>query len=533
MLQLRDCSFYFGSDRIWENLSFTINPGEVYSIVGKNGCGKSSLLKILTKEYDLANGSIVFTRPISIGYLPQETSTEGLYQTVDQFLFRTFPALYHVREQLKQDSSAATLWYKYEELGGFQLEEEIDQYTKRLSFSPDWLQLSLEALSGGERRFVHLFRLLLQKYDLLLLDEPTNDLDLARIQFLELEIQHQKAKGNAFLIVSHDRIFMDRVTDKILRFHHQSADVVHGNYSFLTEQEAQERLQTKREIEVIEKTIAKRKKDVQNKTNWAKQSRKKNKIMRARIGKKSWGKDWGQAKLESKKSSAIQKWKEEIDRLQQAKPVLETICSIKFPAYKVANRRVISLEDAEITLGSKCLFRDTNFSLHTKDRVVLIGANGTGKTTLIRTCLGMIPIQTDKISIHQTVSVFYIPQQVRDLFSGDTLLSHFPGFLEIETIRNYLSANGIPGERHFDPPSKFSPGELMKAALIKAVLLQSEFLYMDEPTNHIDIPTIEMLESALHYFPGGYLIATHDRYIIQQLGQTIYMIEDTHLQKIK
>jgi len=255
--------------------------------------------------------------------------------------------------------------------------------------------------------------------------------------------------------------------------------------------------------------------------------------MRARIGKKSWGKDWGQAKLETKKSAAIQKWKEEIDRLQQAKPVLETICSIKFPSYKVANRRVVSLEDGGLTLGSKCLLEETNLMVHTKDRIVLLGANGTGKTTLIRTCLGLIPVQIGTIHIHPSVSVFYIPQQVRDLFHGETLLSHFPGYLEVENVRNYLSANGIPGDRHFDAPDQFSPGELMKAAFIKAVLLQSEFLYMDEPTNHIDIPTIEMLESALHFFPGGYLIATHDRYFIQNLGDTVYMIEDQHLERIK
>lgn len=533
MLQMREGSFWFGSNLIWENLSFTINAGEVYSIVGKNGCGKSSLLKIITNEYELTSGTLVFSKPATIGYLSQETLTGDLKLSVDQYLFSAYPALFCIKEKLKQDTSLVNLWNEYEELGGFALETSIERYSKQLSFSSEWLNLPLASLSGGERRFIHIIRLLLQNHDLLLLDEPTNDLDLARIQFLETEIQHQKTQGKSFIIVSHDRVFMNRITDKILRFHHYSADVIHGNYQTMVEQEKAEQLLTKREVEVIEKTIAKRKKDVQNKANWANQVTKQNKIMRARVGKKAWGKDWGQAKLQSKKSAAIQKWKDEIDRLQRVKPVLETICSIKFPAYEVANRRVVHLEEVHIAMGAKSLVEKGNLTIQTKDRIVLIGANGTGKTTLIRACCGEVPTQSGKITIHPSVSVFYIPQQIREMFQEDTLLSHFPGFLEIETVRNYLSANGIPGERHFDPPSKFSPGELMKAAFIKAVLLKSEFLYLDEPTNHVDVPTIEMLESALHFFPGGYLIATHDRYFIQQLGKTVYMIEEKHLEKIK
>jgi len=518
LIHVQNISIEFGSYIVWKNISFTLNYGEVLSIVGKNGCGKSTLLKALSGREQIFNGLITHTKPIQIGYLTQESESMELNETVFDFLMNAKPFLKTCKQDLELDPSRLDLWNLYQEKGGFAFEQKIEQYRTGFSFPDDFLSLRIHMLSGGERRLLYIIRLFLQDNDLYLLDEPTNDLDLAKIQFLETEIIRKKNHKKGFIVVSHDRYFLNRITDRILRFHHGTADIIMGNYNSLSEQEVSEEANTKRQVEVIEKSIKKRKRESTLKTQWTQQFKKQRKLFRIKNGTSGIEKDYGQKELERHKTQAIRRVEKEMVELQKTKPVLEIVSSIQFPAYLVSNKTLVSLENASLFCGQKELLHSISLSITTKDRLILMGDNGSGKTTLIQALLGNHPLTDGSRKYNQNSIFFYIPQEIRKLFPEGNLLSHFPYPFDEETVRNYLSANGISGERHFDPVLLFSPGELMKAAFMKAVLLHSDFLFLDEPTNHLDIPTILELENALQKFPGGYLIATHDRLLIQALG---------------
>ena len=249
LIHVQNLSVEFGSHKIWENVSFVLNNGEVLSIVGKNGCGKSTLLEVLSGYEQISSGLIIHTKPIQIGYLTQEPESMEYNETVLDFLMTANPFLKKCKQDLDQDPSRLDLWNLYQEKGGFSLEQKIEQYRMGFSFPDDFLTLRIHKLSGGERRLLCIIRLFLHDYDLYLLDEPTNDLDLARIQFLETEIIRKKSHKKGFIVVSHDRYFLNRITDRILRFHHGTADVVIGNYNSLIELETSEEACTKRQVE--------------------------------------------------------------------------------------------------------------------------------------------------------------------------------------------------------------------------------------------------------------------------------------------
>jgi len=529
MIHVQNLSFNLGSRSIWENVSFIISSGEILSIVGKNGCGKSTLLKVLSNHEQASGGLITHTQSIRIGYLAQETEQQERDVNVFAYLINANPSLRELKHKLDQNPSLIELWNQYQEKGGFELEQKIEQYRKGFSFPDNFLALSIHHLSGGERRLISIFQLFLNDYDLYLLDEPTNDLDLAKIQFLETEIIRQKGCKKSFLIVSHDRFFLNQITDRILRFHHGSTDIVIGNYNNLIEQEAMEEACSKRQVEVIEKSIDKRKRELALKTQWTQQFKKQRKLFRMKNGTSGIEKDYGQKDLERHKTQACKRVGKEIEELKQIKPVMEIASSIRFPGYIVPNKNIVTLENASLFRGQKKLLHSVFLSITTRDRLILMGENGSGKTTLIQALLGNHPLKEGIRKVNPCSLFFYIPQEIRKLFLKGSLLSHFPYPFDLETVRNYLSANGIPGERHFDSVTLFSPGELMKAAFMKAVLLHTDFLFLDEPTNHLDIPTIIALEKALLEFPGGYLIATHDRSLIQTLGKQKLIIEQKTL----
>jgi len=513
ILQINQLTKYFGADLILSNIKLEVQSKDRIALVGRNGAGKSTLLKIISNQLSYDSGDIIKPKDVTIGYLAQDTGLQTERSIWDEML-TVFSGLKEMENQMRtleakmgdpayfEDGPLyARILKEYDEIqeafkqkGGFQYEADIRSVLHGLRFSEFDYQTPIETLSGGQRTRLALAKLLLTKPDLLILDEPTNHLDIDTLSWLEGYLQ---GYPGALLIVSHDRYFLDKVVTTVYEISRKQSAKFLGNYSAYLAQKAE---QYERDMKMFEKQqdeIAKLQDFVQR--NLARASTTK----RAQSRRKQLDK------------------MQVMDRPQGD----EKSASIMFDIDRQSGNDVLKANNLAVSYDRTPIFRHVDLSLSRGDSVALVGPNGIGKSTLLKTLVKQLEPLEGSFSFGANVSVSYYDQQQADLTSNKTVLAElwdeYPNKMEKE-IRTILGNFLFSGDDVLKPVSTLSGGEKARLALSKMMLQRSNVLILDEPTNHLDLDSKEILENALIDYPGTILFVSHDRYFINRLATKVY-----------
>ena len=504
----------FGFGNILDNISFDIKSGEIISIVGDNGSGKSTLLKLIAKEENPSSGIISIRKGASIGYLSQVADL-GLTIKVKDILYGSLKDIIEIKEKLdkyeekmldaddknleKIITKYSDLQEKYISLGGYEVDEKIGKIVNGFKIG-HLLDINYNHLSGGEKRIVSFASLMINNPDILLLDEPTNHLDIDTLEWLE---SYLKGYNGTVLIVSHDRYFLDNIAKKIILIENGSLEIFHTNYSgFLEENE----------------------KRVLNEFKEYKDQQKEIKAMKESIKKLREFGTLGDNERMFKRAKSIEKRLEKMEKLNRPKEKM--VIPLNFNSGSRSGKDVLTVKKLDIKFGDKIIFNHACANIYYKDRVCLIGKNGSGKSSFIKSIMS----NNDSIVLGTNIKIGYIPQEItfsKDERVYDLARRYFKG--EESHLRSALYKFMFMGENIFKKVSKLSGGEKVRLKLFCLMQDEVNFLILDEPTNHIDITTREILEDTLNEYDGTILFVSHDRYFINKVASKIVSIEDKKL----
>ncbi len=499
----------FGGTDVLLDASLTLQQRECIGLVGVNGCGKSTFLKILTGELQADGGSISMAKQLRIGYLAQQCpviSGQTVYQVMDA-VFEPVRAMEARLRTLEEQMAGADevqlarlgeqytrLNHAFEEAGGYDYRSRIQGVLKGLGFSEAMQQQDAALLSGGEQTRLYLARLLLSRPDLLLLDEPTNHLDLSALSWLE---NYLSDYPGSVIVVSHDRFFMDKVCDGIVEMAFGRTEQYPGNYSRYLDLRAERWLTRERAYDAQQKEIA----------------RQLEVIRRL----KSFNREKSIKRAESR-----EKMLDKITLLER--PEEEKQVFFTFTARQRTGDDVLSVRNLSKGFEGRELFEGLSFELRRGDRVALIGQNGIGKTTLFRLITGEMAPDSGAVIYGANVDIGYYDQHQRGLSPEKTILDEvwdtFPRMDQTQ-IRSALGQFLFSGEDVFAQIKTLSGGERGRVALTELMLRQDNLLLLDEPTNHLDMNSREVLESALDGFEGTILAISHDRYFINRFATRV------------
>ena len=508
-------SFEIGSN-ILDGLSFVINPGERVGILGPNGCGKTTLFRILTGTLDYDEGQISITPGKRIGLIsqipvfPEGWTTEDVLRSAQARLFRLSERMEELSLRMERDSSPALLQEydrvsdDYRRLGGYSMDSDRNRVANGLQIPASQREQLFDSLSGGEKTRVNLARLILEDTDILLLDEPTNHLDLRATEWLEDYILHFKG---TVLAISHDRYFLDRVAQRCIEISEGKAELYSGNYSFYV-QERQRRFEEK--LKQYEKDQA-----------------KIEQLQRAAEQMHLWA-FMGADKLH-KRAFSMEK---RIEKLQTSeKPREQKKLSVKFKEREFNGDEVLVCEGLEKSFGQKRLFSDLSLTVTGGERIALIGDNGTGKSTLLKLIMDQEVPDAGFLYHGPAVRSAYLPQIVQFSLDSrsalDTML--YDCRCQPQEARDRLAAFGFRGEDVFTPVGALSGGERSRLKLCMLMGSDINFLILDEPTNHLDIASREWMEDALSDYEQTLLFVSHDRYFIEKFATRIWALHDGEL----
>lgn len=495
-----------------DDLSFEIRTGECVGIMGRNGCGKTTLFRIITGEIPSDGGEVIIAPGRRIGLISQIPVYPAGY-TVENVLRSAYRDLYSLKQKMERmeyemtSSSDGYLLAEYDRLstayevrGGYEMDINVDKICNGLGIPVDMRIQLFSELSGGEKTRVNLARLLLEETDILLLDEPTNHLDIRSVEWLEAYIK--QFKGTT-LTISHDRYFLDRVVDRIIEISDGKADHYNGNYSFyLEEKQARFNLQLK-QYEQEQAKIKQLSFTVERMKGWGINNR-----------------------VLYRRAMSIQ---HRIDRMQKTeRPKTEKSLKARFGEKEFFGDMVFSVKDLAKRYGNKQLFSDVELQVEGGERIAIIGDNGTGKTTFLRCLLGEEPVDAGRIRFGPTVRFGYLPQVMhfehpeRTLY--DTML--YEKNCTPQAARDRLGAFLFSGEDVFKTVGTLSGGEQSRLRLCMLMDDKINLLILDEPTNHLDIASREWIECALDEYEGTLLFISHDRYFVDKFATRIWELED-------
>jgi ATP-binding cassette subfamily F protein 3 len=510
ILACQNISKSFGTDEILNNVSFHIEDYEKAAIVGINGAGKSTLLKIIMNEYSADSGEVIVAKGKTVGYLAQHMESDADHTIYEEILsskqdvidmesrLREYEAqMKHVEgEELERLlESYHRLQHEFERLDGYAYRSETVGILKGLGFLEEEFDKPMRALSGGQKTRVALAKLLVSKPDVILLDEPTNHLDIESITWLETFLLNYKG---AVVIVAHDRYFLDRVVSKVIELDAHKCTVFLGNYTEYAKQKAvlresrmREYLNQQQEIKHQEQVIEKL---------------------------KSFNREKSIKRAESR-----EKMLDKIERVE--KPTeLKSDMSLTLTPNIVSGNDVLSVTGLAKSYPPLQLFSGIDFEIKRGERVALIGANGTGKTTILKIITQMIEADAGEVRLGTNVNIGYYDQEHQVLHPEKTLFEEISDeypYLNNTKIRNVLAAFLFTDDDVFKRISDLSGGERGRVSLAKLMLSEANFLILDEPTNHLDIVSKEILESALVSYTGTVLFVSHDRYFINKTATRI------------
>lgn len=501
----------FGVNAVLRDVSLTVQQGDRIGLVGVNGCGKSTLMRILAGLDTQDGGEISLVRGLRVGYLAQQnmvTSGETVWNELQKVYEQVFAMEKKLRELEDEMAHAHTdaqrfaqlsadydrLTQRFEEADGYSWKSMVSGVLNGLGFKPAQYDQCVDSLSGGEQTRLCLARLLLQKPDLLLLDEPTNHLDMETLQWLE---NYLAAYKGSVLVISHDRYFLDHVCTGIVEILMGASEQYNGNYTRYIAQR-QERFESRmRAYEIQQKEI----------------ERQQAIIARYRMFNRE------------KSIRAAESREKALDRMEKLeKPVDERAIRFSFEARRRTGEDVLQLTEISKSFGEKHLFHDLTLRVRAGDRVALIGPNGVGKSTLIKIIVGEEQPDTGFIRYGSNVDIGYYDQHQSTLHADKTALDEiwdrFPQ-MEQSNVRGALGMFLFTGDDVFKPIHTLSGGEKGRVALTALMLRKDNLLLLDEPTNHLDMDSREVLEDALTDFGGTIITVSHDRYFINRIANRI------------
>ena len=509
ILNVQQLKKEFGDDILFEDVSFSLNDNDRLALIGPNGNGKSTLIKIILNEVDKTSGEVVLAKGTTIGYLSQDVITNldnNLYDEVES----VFSSLIEQEKKLKEMEDEISLNPNNVELieeygikqndflekGGYNYHYLINMMLSKFGFYKEDLTRTISSFSGGERTKIAFVKLLLIKPNLLILDEPTNHLDISTIEWLE---QYLKGYEGALLFISHDRYFIDALANKIVELENKTSSFYKGNYTYYVEEKKLRYEQMLSKYNNQQKEIARLKRFIEF------YKPKPRFVARAKDREK---------KLEHMKI---------ID-----KPVTENnFLKLSFQGNVYEGKEIISVKD--LTIGyDKPLIKNLNFSLYGKDRIAIMGSNGCGKTTLLDALINHKHILNGEIKYVRNVNVGYIKQHQIDLNPDRTIFEemqfNFPSLGE-KTIYNYLGRFNFDYEDSSKKIGILSGGEKTRIVLAKIMLENYDVLVLDEPTNHLDMVTRQALILALQAYQGSIIFVSHDRYFVDELATHLIYVD--------
>lgn len=500
--------------------NWELSEGQKVGLLGYNGAGKSTLLGLIEGRLEPDSGTLE-RRYQSLFVLKQEDRAEG-QQTAREYLLAAdgrLLALFQELQQLEHNMTNplvyADLSQSFLEAGGYERLNQIERIALGFGFQPEGLARPVEGFSGGERRLLKLASAFVQNYDLYLFDEPTNYLDQQASERLVRALQKSR---QTLLMVSHDRWFLDQVSDHIAELERGKLRVFSGNYSVFAATKAQEYAEAARKKEKLEREIGKLKEVERTYKVWGK-DREADKY-RPSEGKKDKGYIGAKAaKLQGRAVQAKERVSERIEELEATKPWVERFYSLRFAEVETRQGWSLDVQKLSHHWGERVLFQDLSFRLLWGQKVHLVGENGSGKSTLIQLLLGHIPLQSGEMRWGRGIHLGYLPQQGSGLEPSLEIPQLFPHELHQEA-RNLLGAFKVAGDLFFKRLSDLSEGQQRKVALVKLILDKPNFLILDEPTTHLDYQSVELLEAMLQGFGGTLFFTSHDRYLSKRVAQT-------------
>lgn len=507
--------------KILDGLTFQIDTGERVGLLGPNGCGKTTLLRILTGVVHPDEGEVVVAPGRRLGLISQIPVYPTGY-TVEDVLDTAFAPLQKLEKELNELSrrmengeSDSTLLSRYDKLsaafqagGGYETDTGKNKVCNGLSIPQDMRDRPFDMLSGGEKTRVNLARLILEDTDILLLDEPTNHLDLRATEWLEEYLE--RFKGTV-LAVSHDRYFLDKVVRRVVEIQEGRAEFYSGNYSFYVVEKERRYEEKLRQYEKEQAKIQQLEKAAEQLRIWAYS---------------------GNDKI-FKRAQSMEK---RIERIRQTdKPKKDRKMEARFGEREFRGDEVLSIKGLGKSFGGRCLFSDVNLEVEGGERIALLGDNGAGKSTLIKIIMGEEEPDGGKVRLGPTVRIGYLPQIIRFAHPERSLVDTMLYDLDCtaQTARNRLASFKFRGEDVFKQVSALSGGEQSRLRLCMLMDSKINLLILDEPTNHLDIQSREWIEEAVEEYEGNLLFVSHDRYFIDRFATRIWMLEDGHITDFK
>ncbi|SFB83068.1 ATP-binding cassette, subfamily F, member 3 [Flexibacter flexilis DSM 6793] len=516
MISITNLSFHFGGRTLYDTTSLHIKPKDRIGLIGANGTGKSTLLRLIDGEYQPDGGVISKSNDCSIGFLNQDLLS---YQSDDSILHVTMQAferalqlqveidkVLHQMEVNYEDKlvdKLTRLQEEYEQLDGYTLQSRAEEILEGLGFSTESLQRPLREFSGGWRMRVMLAKLLLQKPSLLMLDEPTNHLDLPSIEWIE---NYLETYEGAIIIVSHDRFFLDNTVETIAEVSQQKINVYSGNYSFYLEEKALRNEIQKGAFENQQAKIRQTERFIER------------------------------FKAKASKSRQVQSRVKALAKIDMIDDVVDETARVnfRFTFSQQSGRNVLELEDISKAYGSLQILNNTTARIEKGDKIALIGANGRGKSTLLRIIDGSEPIEGKRTAGYNVIKSFFAQHQLESLNVESNLLDELK---QTGTAKTEMELRGVLGCFLFSNDDVFkkikvlSGGEKSRVALAKTLISEANFLLLDEPTNHLDIVSVNILIQALQQYEGTFVVVSHDRFFVSQIANKIWYIEDQEIKE--
>lgn len=516
MISISNISYFIGGRALYENANMFIKPKDKIGLIGLNGRGKSTLLKIINGDLKPSEGSISMSNSCTIGFLNQDLLS---YQTEDSILTVAMEAfkeavdtqreLEKVIKKLETEYADALveklskLQEKFEHLDGYTMQSKAEEVLEGIGFSTADLHRPLKEFSGGWRMRVMLAKLLLENPSLLMLDEPTNHLDLPSIEWVENYLRNY---DGAVIVVSHDRRFLDNVVTKTVDVTNQQLVTYDGNYSFyLKEKELRQEIQQNA---------------YENQQQKIRQTERFIERFRAKATK---------ARQVQSRVKAL----ERMDLIEEAKEDIAEV-NFRFTFNQQPGRFIITLKDISKAYGELEILKHTSVSIERGDKIALIGANGRGKSTLLRIINGSEPIEGERTLGYNVIQAFYAQHQLEDLHVDNEILEELKqagsGKTEQE-LRNVLGCFLFSDDDVFKKIKVLSGGEKSRVALAKTLISEANFLLLDEPTNHLDFISENILIQALQQYKGSFVVVSHNRYFISQVANKIWYIENKQIKE--
>ncbi|GAB3586030.1 ABC-F family ATP-binding cassette domain-containing protein [Hymenobacter daeguensis] len=517
MISISDLDFHFGSRTLYDNASLHIKPKDKIGLIGLNGTGKSTLLRLLVGEYKADGGSISMSKEVTLGFLNQDLLSYDTHESILHVAMQAFEEALELQKKIDEilvlfetDYSddlvdkLATMQERFEALGGYTMQARAEEILEGLGFSTEDLQKPLKSFSGGWRMRVMLAKILLQQPSLLLLDEPTNHLDLPSIKWIENYLADYEG---AVIIVSHDRAFLDRTTNTTVEVLGGKLVPYAGNYSYYLEEKEERNLIQKGAFENQQAQIRQAERFIER------------------------------FKAKASKAKQAQSRVKALDKLERIEDVAQDAAKInmKFTFKVEPGRHILRMEHVTKKYDQKLIFRDTNVHIERGDKIALIGANGKGKSTLMRLVAGTEAPTAGKHQLgHNVIMSFYAQHQLESLTLDNEILQEMS---EAGSKRNDMELRSVlgsflfTGEEVFKKIKVLSGGEKSRVALAKTLISEANFLLLDEPTNHLDMVSVNILIQALEQYEGTFIVISHDRYFVENVATKIWFIEDYQLKE--